>query len=120
MRVTPSFVAAAVFGVMEIAYSIAYVLVRYQDQAELLQLAQALNFACYFSFFLLSAFAFESFAYRWLRVVTAFMFFLIAPAIFSLAVTKFLTTIDGTRLWFEMAFAVTTAIKLGIAASIYA
>lgn len=118
MRLTPSLVAGGIFGVIEIAYSIAYLLVRYQDQTELVQLALTLNLAAYFAFFLLSALSFQSFTYRSLRVVAAFLFFLIVPAVFSLAVTKFLVDINGTKLWFEMAFAVTAAIKLGIATGI--
>jgi hypothetical protein len=48
------------------------------------------------------------------------MIFMIVPAVFSLGATKILADMDATKLWFELTFVATTAIKLAIAGCLYA
>jgi hypothetical protein len=120
VRAKPTFVAAMIFGVLEIAYFIMFLLLRYENRTELYQSTLYLNTASWFAFVVFAAFIFRPFAYRWLRVVIAFIMFMTVPAIFSLALTKMLADANAGKLWFELAFVGTTAIKLGIAASLYA
>lgn len=95
-------VSAIVFGVLEIAYFFAYVLLRYENRTELLQLTLYLNTATWIAFLTFAAYVFRPFSYRWLRVFIAFFVFMIVPATFSATVTKLLADADATRLWFEL------------------
>lgn len=120
MRAKTNFVAVILFGVLEVAYFVMFLLLRYENRTELYQPTLYISTASWFAFVVFAAFIFRPFAYRWLRVVIAFIVFMTVPAIFSLALTKMLADANAGKLWFELAFLGTTAIKLGIAASLYA
>lgn len=120
MRVTQSLLVVAVFGVFEVSYFLAFLLFQYEDRTELYAIASYLNVASWLAFLLLAYSVFRPLNYRWLRVILAFVVFMVVPAVFSLAVTKMLASADAAKLWFELAFVATTALKLGIAGSLYA
>jgi hypothetical protein len=120
LRATQSFFAVAVFGVSEVAYFVTYLLLLYEDRTELYGLTRYLDVASWFAFLVFAHSVFRPFNYRWLRVILAFIVFMVVPAAFSLAVTKVLDSADAAELWFELAFVATTALKLGIAGSLYA
>ena len=120
VRARPSFIAAMNFVVLEIAYFIMFLLLRYENQTELYQPTIYISIASWIAFVVFVAIIFHPFAYRWLRVVIAFIVFITVPAIFSLALTKMLVDANAGKLWFELAFLGTSAIKLGIAATLYA
>jgi len=112
-------ISAIVFGVIEIAYSVGFFLLHFENWTSLFRTVSLLNVASWFAFIVYATMVFQLLSYRWLRVIFAFIAFLIVPAAFSLAVTKQLTDADAAKLWFEITFIVTTALKFGIAGCIY-
>ena len=112
-------ISAIVFGVLEIAYFFAFLFFDYGNWTALFRVTLYLNVASWLAFIVLAAMVFDPFSYKWVRVMIAFIVFMTVPAVFSLAATKLLTTMSAAKLWFELTFVITTALKLGIAGCIY-
>jgi hypothetical protein len=112
-------ISAIVFGVIKIAYSVGFFLLSFENWTSLYRTTSVLNVASWFAFIVYATTAFQPLSYRWARVIFAFIVFLIVPAAFSLVVTKQLVDADAAKLWFEVTFIATTALKFGIAGCIY-
>jgi hypothetical protein len=111
--------SAMIFGAVEAAYFFGFFLLRFENWISLFQLTAYLSVASWLAFILFASTVFRPLPYGWGRVVIAFIVFMVVPAVFSLAVTKQLVDADAAKLWFEVAFVATTALKFGIAGCIY-